>query len=126
VPVITWILLGTTLVGAGVGIGFGADAISQRNGAEASCAPLCDASVSDSVQASAVTSDIGWIVAGASAVGATVTYVLRPTVERPVTRETPTSEASTSAARSRNPLAELVLETRSVPGGGLLRLRGSF
>lgn len=121
VPLVTWILLGSTLVGAGVGIAFGADAISQRNAAEADCAPLCSSSISDSVRASAVTSDIGWIVAGASAVGATVTFVLRPTIERPVRRE-----AGASAATREGPWTEVALETRSIPGGALLRFRGSF
>lgn len=121
VPLVTWILLGTTLVGTGIGIAFGADALSQRSAAESSCSPLCDASVSESVQASAMASDIGWIVAGASAVGATVTYVLRPTIERPVT-----AEGATTAGRRGTHFSELAFETRSIPGGGLLRFSGSF
>lgn len=126
VPLLTWILLGTTLVGTGVGIAFGADAISQRNAAEADCAPLCDASVSDSVRASALASDIGWIVAGVSAVGATVTYVLRPSVERPAPGDGRERDAAGRGQERGAMRPALVFETRALPGGGLLRFRGSF
>lgn len=80
IPIST-IALGSVAVGAGaLAIGFGVDALNHQKRAEEQCAPLCPDSVSERVQRSALISDVSLGISVAVAVGAVVTYLLRPTV----------------------------------------------
>jgi hypothetical protein len=109
---LTWVLVGTAAVATGLGVGFGADALAKQSAAEEECAPLCPSERVDGIEAAAIASDVSWAVAGAAAVGAVVSYVLRPTVE--------------ATARRAPPGAPGVATLRLSPAGAGLVLSGQF
>lgn len=78
VPQAVYVLGATAIVGLGLGVGFGSDALSKSRTALDTCAPLCAASVSRAVSQRAIVADISLAIALASTIGAVATYVYRP------------------------------------------------
>lgn len=84
---VSWLTvgLGAAALGAtALTVGFGVDATVQNNKALDSCAPHCSPETSERVNRSAAIADISLAVAIVTAVGAAVSYSMRPTVYRPV------------------------------------------
>jgi hypothetical protein len=106
------VLAVTSAVSAGVAIGFGVDALSEKNKAEELCAPNCDESVSRRVKTSATISDIAGVTAIATAVGATVLFFWGPV------RSAPQSPLAVGAFEA--------VDFNVAPGGGELSFKGTF
>lgn len=111
--------LGATALGAtALAVGFGIDATAQNNQALDTCAPHCSTETSERVNRSAAIADVSWAVAIVSAVGAAVSYSMRPTVYQPAEVQTASSSAG--------PLAGGSLAVRSLKKGASLCWQGSF
>jgi len=106
------VLGAVSLLSASFAIGFGVDALSEKNKAEDLCAPNCDDSVSRRVKTSATISDITGVTAIATAVGATVLYFWGPV------RYVPEDSLTVSALRS--------VDVHLAPGRGELSVMGVF
>ncbi len=87
VPIVTWVLAGATVAAAGTGAVFGSLALAKRSDLEqkpasGGCAPYCTNAQVAPVHHLSLTADVFFGVAAASAVGAAVSYWLRP--EKPI------------------------------------------
>jgi hypothetical protein len=85
IPTLTWVLSGTAIAAAGAGSVFGVLALSKRNSLEKApdsggCAPYCTDSEVAPVRHLTLTADVLFGVATVSAIGAALTYFLRPEV----------------------------------------------
>jgi hypothetical protein len=78
VPPLAYVLVGVSAMGAGLAAGMGAAALSMSNEAEETCAPLCDAQVHRAVKERAIVADVSLSVSLASAAGALLVYLYRP------------------------------------------------
>jgi len=98
VPLVTYVLGGVALASAGAATYFGVTAINKKNDAVDDCAPICSDSVKDEVDKDALYSDVGTGVAVASALTATIIYIIRPTVyvkeEKPGKKAAPKKKSS--------------------------------
>jgi len=88
VPLATWVLSGTAVAAAGAGAVFGVLALSKRSElekkpADGGCSPYCSDAQVAPVHHLSLTADVFFGVAAASAIGAAVSYWLRP--EKPIT-----------------------------------------
>jgi hypothetical protein len=72
-------LSGLALAGTGAGVGLGLWSNHRKAELERSCAPNCNASSVDQLHASYMAANVSYAVGAASAVGALVVYLLRPT-----------------------------------------------
>lgn len=83
VPVVTWVLAGTTVAAAGTGAVFGVLALSKRNDLknkpqDGGCSPYCSDSEVAPVRHLSLTADVLFGVTAAAAIGTAVSYWLRP------------------------------------------------
>lgn len=76
----TLVLGGASLLGVGIGTGFGVEAIRQRNELRRECSPYCTDDEKAKVDALIMTSDIGFAVGILAGIGGVVTYLLRPEI----------------------------------------------
>ncbi len=85
VPTITWLLGGGAVLFAAAGTGFGVAALNEHDKlakpiADGGCSPVCTSAQVSTLDTLATVSDIAFGAAILSAVGAGVTYLLRPEV----------------------------------------------
>lgn len=73
-PPLALALLGGGVVAAGVGVGFGADAIAKKKDARCDAQNFCDGDPLDSARSSARAATVLFVLSGALAVGGLVTY----------------------------------------------------
>jgi len=99
VPLASPLLLGLSIASAGLATGFGVHALRLKSQANERCAPLCSAEDKSRLTTAAATSDVFLGISIVSLAGASVLYLLRPRVEKPV-EETKKNEMSWSLGGS--------------------------
>jgi hypothetical protein len=121
VQTITYILLGTTVLG---GVGFGVLGTMGQNEKKKleepdSCKPLCTDDDLAPIKTRFLFADISLAIGAVSAVGALVTYVTRPEVPLEETKEKPPSKRDQSLSL---PSVDVALS----PSAGSVRIGGHF
>jgi hypothetical protein len=116
VPILDYVLAGTTVAGiAGFAV-FGSMGKKDRDSLAKSCAPFCSSSEISKVRTKLVVADVSLGVAVASAIAAVVVYATRPAKELPDEKPKPGKDAPPKTSFGVDPL----------PSGAAFTLRGAF